>query len=263
MGNGFTFELMTLILTSLCRTLDPDSSVFGDDIIIDSGSSSRLIQLLEEVGFRVNVDKTFTSGPFRESCGANFHSDFGYIRSYDFLYPQTLQDCMVAYNKAHHLGLIYESFGKLHRALHRFVPKALQGGPIVVDLIKEKRWWDHANQLLLESQELSNFFMTGTEFGGNNAKTENIRRTVAEMLQYPYTDVRSFIGIKYVPDLRTKHTRNLSGKHHWAKYEMYLHSGRAAKDILTSSGRWVTCTYLSIGGGAFRSPRLEGLSAVA
>lgn len=81
MGNGFTFELESIVFYSLaascCDFLQlpiEDVSVFGDDIIIPSPAYSLLTRVLEYCGFSVNLDKSFSSGPFRESCGADFLS---------------------------------------------------------------------------------------------------------------------------------------------------------------------------------------------
>jgi hypothetical protein len=79
MGNGFCFPLQTLIYASLVHSLDPsvvfgkDGAVYGDDIIVLPHVASPLIEVLREVGFQTNVDKTFIEGPFRESCGADWY----------------------------------------------------------------------------------------------------------------------------------------------------------------------------------------------
>ncbi|DAD52836.1 RNA-directed RNA polymerase [ssRNA phage SRR7687334_1] len=79
MGNGFTFELETLIFCALAREacavsgVDPeDVRVFGDDIIIPVGASKALAALLSFCGFTVNEGKTFRDGRFRESCGGDY-----------------------------------------------------------------------------------------------------------------------------------------------------------------------------------------------
>jgi hypothetical protein len=78
MGNGFTFELESLIFLALCRAISRSSSkesvisVYGDDIIVDSDMVPEVIRLLEICGFATNVEKTFTDGPFRESCGKHY-----------------------------------------------------------------------------------------------------------------------------------------------------------------------------------------------
>jgi hypothetical protein len=79
MGNGFCFPLETLIFASLCKTvydeasLRHDFSVYGDDIIVRQSVAVRLLELLKVCGFRVNRKKTFLTGPFRESCGADWY----------------------------------------------------------------------------------------------------------------------------------------------------------------------------------------------
>ncbi len=78
MGNGFCFPLETLLFASLCQVaynesgLSPDYSVYGDDIIVRQSVCQRVLDLLSICGFSINPDKTFLSGPFRESCGADW-----------------------------------------------------------------------------------------------------------------------------------------------------------------------------------------------
>lgn len=78
MGNGFTFELETfcfLVLLCVGFKLTPgvDIWVFGDDIIIPEHKFSAACNLLGTFGFSVNRRKSYGSGPFRESCGGNYH----------------------------------------------------------------------------------------------------------------------------------------------------------------------------------------------
>lgn len=79
MGNGFTFELQSLIFLALARATCSflgirctEVSVYGDDIIIPTEAYTMFSQVLEYCGFTVNQTKSFHSGPFRESCGADF-----------------------------------------------------------------------------------------------------------------------------------------------------------------------------------------------
>jgi hypothetical protein len=79
MGNGFTFELESLLFYSLaiatCYHLGlstDDVSVYGDDIIIPQSASTLLSKVLSLCGFDVNSEKSFTDGPFRESCGGDY-----------------------------------------------------------------------------------------------------------------------------------------------------------------------------------------------
>lgn len=87
MGNGFTFELETLVFYAItlaaCKKSigDPDVKVYGDDIICPTGSSADVLAALRYFGFTPNDRKTFTTGPFRESCGGDFF-DGWYVTPY-------------------------------------------------------------------------------------------------------------------------------------------------------------------------------------
>jgi len=75
MGNGATFELETLIFWAVCRACGvpvDNLAVFGDDIVVPTAYSSKVIEALMFFGFQPNVKKTFTTGPFRESCGKDY-----------------------------------------------------------------------------------------------------------------------------------------------------------------------------------------------
>lgn len=79
MGNGYTFELESLIFWALSQSVldlnevsDRRLGVYGDDIVIHNSAAGDLIDLLAYCGFKTNVDKTFLSGPFRESCGKHY-----------------------------------------------------------------------------------------------------------------------------------------------------------------------------------------------
>jgi len=74
MGNGFTFPLETLIFWALTRAVCGSTatvSAYGDDIICPSDRAEDVIAVLTEVGFSVNLEKSFWNGPFRESCGSD------------------------------------------------------------------------------------------------------------------------------------------------------------------------------------------------
>jgi hypothetical protein len=81
MGNGYTFELETLIFWSLAIScvqllgLNPfEVIVYGDDIIVPSLAYDYLIEVLTFCGFTANSSKSFREGPFRESCGKDFYN---------------------------------------------------------------------------------------------------------------------------------------------------------------------------------------------
>lgn len=75
MGNGYTFELETLIFLAICLANDCwDADVFGDDIIVNREDASDVVATLELLGFSVNENKTFLAGKFYESCGVDVYS---------------------------------------------------------------------------------------------------------------------------------------------------------------------------------------------
>jgi hypothetical protein len=80
MGNGFTFELESLIFYAtalvVAERLKLDTSkvsVFGDDICIPVEGVPLLYKTLKSMGFEINESKSFSSGPFRESCGLDYY----------------------------------------------------------------------------------------------------------------------------------------------------------------------------------------------
>jgi hypothetical protein len=78
MGNGFTFELETLIFLGLMAAITGSSSIgrqtfaFGDDLILPTDYSEDVISMLAFCGLEVNRKKSFYTGNFRESCGGDF-----------------------------------------------------------------------------------------------------------------------------------------------------------------------------------------------
>lgn len=85
MGNGFTFELETLLFLLLGETLGiprGEITVFGDDIIVPAKWSVPMQNMLKTFGFKINSEKTFCEGPFRESCGGDYFEGIGVRPAY-------------------------------------------------------------------------------------------------------------------------------------------------------------------------------------
>lgn len=105
MGNGFTFALMTYLLSAVVKSLyayfglpeydyvtvpckgssNPEGirseriktwGVYGDDIIVDARLRFALPRVLRAFGFLVNHSKSCTTGLFRESCGGDFYDGY-------------------------------------------------------------------------------------------------------------------------------------------------------------------------------------------
>lgn len=82
MGNGYTFELESLIFYGLCSAVceelqvAPEVSVYGDDLIVPVETFDLLKEVLAFCGFSINTEKSFCAGFFRESCGADYFHGF-------------------------------------------------------------------------------------------------------------------------------------------------------------------------------------------
>lgn len=88
MGSAVTFPIESLVFLGVCisaalyvrqlpltlrsiKSLIGEVSVYGDDLVIPKDCWEATIGLLETLGFRVNVSKSFSEGNFRESCGVD------------------------------------------------------------------------------------------------------------------------------------------------------------------------------------------------
>lgn len=242
MGNGFTFELMTLILYALGLSYEDSFSVFGDDIIISNTNAPKIISDLEAVGFTVNKEKSFVNSNFRESCGYNYHDDFGYIQSFDFRYPDTIHDCIMAFNKCFLLKKVYPQFEILYVKLKRAVPIALQGPPDVSIS-------GSGRQGLPKDVQFPSYFWC------DNLKCERIddtqvQRRLKEIHLLPVG--RYFYGYKWSPKTASGMRNNLISRLHYGKYFMYLHGCRRVDDVITGKGSWQKVSFLQCDGRAFR-----------
>lgn len=79
MGIGFTFPLQTLIFLVLLLAIDEEYthgrsivSVYGDDLIYSKEMHPFVPRVFEYVGLKMNIDKTYAEGGFRESCGGDY-----------------------------------------------------------------------------------------------------------------------------------------------------------------------------------------------
>jgi hypothetical protein len=109
MGNGFTFPLQTIIFACAIRAvyqlMNLDShcpktqfGVFGDDIIVKSEAYAFLIRSLNKLGFKVNDDKSFNTGSFRESCGYDYNNGH-FVRGVYIRSLETVPDVYSAINR--------------------------------------------------------------------------------------------------------------------------------------------------------------------
>jgi hypothetical protein len=140
MGNGFTFELESLLFYTLARATSyfrgtkGSVSIYGDDIICPCDIVPELTSVLSFYGFSVNPDKSFDSGPFRESCGGHYHDGYDITPFYVKGPITTLPDLIDTANKLRLWGscevtsLIDPSVEPIWLWLKSFVPKRFWGG---------------------------------------------------------------------------------------------------------------------------------------
>lgn len=140
MGNGFTFELESLLFYAITRAVAyyggyrGKISVYGDDIIAPSPMADDLISALEFCGFRTNPDKSFWEGPFRESCGAHWHGELDVSPFYIRGPFRSISDLILTLNQltswaSREIGVVdphYEDFITSYAS--EYIPTSLWGG---------------------------------------------------------------------------------------------------------------------------------------
>jgi len=142
MGNGFTFELETLIFHSLALTASEHwghptgwNSTYGDDIIVPSECSAGLCKVLSACGFTVNMVKSYSDGPFRESCGKDYFLGFDIRPFYvkQLLNGQTLFALHNFYMRRLEFKLAHEVVKRVHPSLRIYGPDNYGDGHLIGD----------------------------------------------------------------------------------------------------------------------------------
>lgn len=113
MGNGYTFELETLIFWAIAQTCihpfdiwekDESVCVYGDDIVIPTQFYGLLCSRLLEAGFTPNPDKSWADGPYRESCGKHYYAGADITPFYVRKPVRSLDRLFLAHNNVHRWG---------------------------------------------------------------------------------------------------------------------------------------------------------------
>ncbi|DAD51042.1 RNA-directed RNA polymerase [ssRNA phage SRR6960797_2] len=130
MGNGFTFELESLLFWSLLTSLVESkqeyagiTSVYGDDIICPSAAVPELVELFRFVGFTTNEKKTHHTGFFRESCGKHFFGGFDVTPVYQKEVPSWRKNKKYRPDET-------RDYSALYRARNRLFYHALDRGAV-------------------------------------------------------------------------------------------------------------------------------------
>lgn len=138
MGNGFTFELETLIFWALARSVidevgcDNTVGVYGDDIIVPVEAYPLLRRAFSVCGFTVNDRKSFATGPFRESCGADWFDGILVRPYYVTQRVGCVADLVVLANKIYRAGIacsptyaLTKGFRRAWFKILRLIPRRL------------------------------------------------------------------------------------------------------------------------------------------
>lgn len=142
MGNGFTFELETLIFVCLahgvCPHLFPGENIFvyGDDIIIPSSDFQNVVACLRAFGFIPNQKKSFSTGFFRESCGGDYWMGFNVRPYFQKKFPDNPVDWIEFRNGLRKAGVMIPDsliIGELPTELRLYGPPGCDGTFITND----------------------------------------------------------------------------------------------------------------------------------
>lgn len=113
MGNGYTFELESLIFWAIAQecihpfNIDERSSsvcVYGDDLVIPVEHYESVCSRLLEAGFTPNPTKSWAIGPYRESCGKHYFSGHDVTPFYVRKPVKSLDRLFLAHNNVYRWG---------------------------------------------------------------------------------------------------------------------------------------------------------------
>lgn len=141
MGNGFTFELESLIFWALIRSVATlircpgKIGVYGDDLVCHRKIALSLSRVLPWLGFKMNAKKTFFYGSFRESCGSHYDKGSDVTPFYVREYPSELQQIIRIGNQLLKWilmdtfpSVLHPRYIDLWFALSAYVPESVYGG---------------------------------------------------------------------------------------------------------------------------------------
>jgi len=219
MGNGFTFDLMTLVLTALTRSFDATSTVFGDDIICQNQVADEVISNLQVAGFVVNLDKTNVRSDYRESCGAHYIDKTGYLTTFDLRWLKTPLDLIVACNKAAILSHVYGgSFEALRAGIWSYVSRTWLGATIARPIVDTGR---------PPSYELDTYIRYGPPLEVSPPK--RVLRSIRRACQNLHKLGRISVAIAYLN--QTAPASSSLKSFEWDTYFQYVRNGRRSRKI--------------------------------
>lgn len=122
MGNGYTFELETILFLAIaCSVVERhgpavagrDVLVFGDDIIVPSEAYPDLVSVLSFFGFKTNPEKSFSDNSyFRESCGGDYFRGHDVRPFFNKRIPNEPQEWITVANGIRRVSALLDPFGQ-------------------------------------------------------------------------------------------------------------------------------------------------------
>lgn len=139
MGNGYTFELESLLFYAIAKAVAyltgtrGHISVYGDDIICPTAMVEELFSALRFFGFSVNEEKSFYEGDFRESCGSYWHAGENvkpfFLRGPINRYTDLIKVLNQLLNwSSGELGVVDPRYAAVWQAFKTFIPDCYWGG---------------------------------------------------------------------------------------------------------------------------------------
>lgn len=153
MGNGFTFELESLLFFAIAKAvawatgISGIISVYGDDLIVPTYMAHDLIWVLDYFGFEVNTKKSCIEGPIRESCGGHYYNGRDITPFYVKAPLQTLSDVIHLANQIRRWSddgghvILDDALEPLWVELTALVPRNLWGGHDTSDKSRLVTYW--------------------------------------------------------------------------------------------------------------------------
>lgn len=155
MGSALCFPTECLVFAAIieyvarkCGSRPSDTSrvwsVYGDDLIVPTSWVEPVVLILNRLGFLVNKDKSYTDGPFRESCGKEYYDGVDVTPVYyrlpvvkDKLSPSDFMALCVSANNSFERGFLFLRAFYIDKVLktpkNSRIPKFRNGCPLFAE----------------------------------------------------------------------------------------------------------------------------------
>lgn len=220
-GSALTFPVQSLVFFAVAmgvgRFLNPKAStmdlardirVFGDDIIVPKDWVDTTVQMLTRLGLKVNDTKSFFTGFFRESCGADMWMGYDVTPPHvtmrcDKANPRSIASNVAVSNNFHKKGLWHAAHWIMTNNMPGEIPVIAQSSGLFgfvsytgAAVPAVTRW--NRNLHVHEARVLA-----------VQAKARRVKQnTAASLLQYfteapePFIDYSSGVAVAGVPEFR-------------------------------------------------------------